>query len=143
RSLALNAFGAIATGATLLVVGVSKFDEGAWVSLLIVAAFVTLFLRVRRYQRRLEVQLGRALPIEFEATASPLVVVPLRRLDRVAGKALRFAAQISADVEAVQIRSSDEAPGDDLQARWAELVEGPARQAGAPAPRLVTLTSDY
>ena len=37
RGLVLNVVGALATGATLLVVLISKFDEGAWISIVLVA----------------------------------------------------------------------------------------------------------
>jgi amino acid transporter len=142
RSMVVNGTGAAATGATLILVSVSKLAEGAWVSLLIVAGLVLLFARVRRYQQRLEAQVDRAEPVQFVGGRPPLVIVPLQRLDRVAAKALHFAAQISPEVEAVNV-SAGERPPSQLAARWPALVEEPARQAQRPVPRLVVLASEY
>jgi hypothetical protein len=142
RSLAVNGLGAAATGTTLVVVVLSKLAEGAWVSLGVIAALMVFFGRVRAYQRAVEVRVGRAEPIDFRDGQPPLVIVPLARLDQVAAKALRFAVELSPDVEAVHVRHSDESR-EDLTVRWTELVETPARQAARPAPRLVTLASEY
>jgi amino acid transporter len=142
RSMVVNALGAAATGATLVVVSGSKLTEGAWVSLLMVGALVMLFARVRRYQRGLEAKVNGTEPVDFGGGRPPLVIVPLSRLDRVAAKALHFAARISPDIEAVNV-SSSEAPGPRLSERWPDLVEGPARQAQRPVPRLVVLASEY
>jgi amino acid transporter len=141
RSTVVNGTGAVATAATLAVVSVSKLAEGAWVSLLIVAGLVVVFARVRRYLRGLEAQVVPARPVEFDGRA-PLVIVPLSRLDRVAGKALHFAVRISPDVEAVNV-ASGEGPRRALAERWPELVEAPARRAQRPVPRLVVLSSEY
>jgi hypothetical protein len=103
---------------------------------------VAVFRRVKVYQVALDRRLGPEVPIDFGGRAMPLVVVPLHRLDRVAAKALRFAAQLSPEVQVVHVRNSEQ---DDhtLGPRWPRLVVGPARAAGVPEPRLVTLTSEY
>src|SRR5262249_55079508 len=49
RSLAINAVGAITTGITALVIAVSKFREGAWITVLIIPLIVLLFLSVARH----------------------------------------------------------------------------------------------
>jgi amino acid transporter len=142
RSMVLNGTGAVATATTLVVVAVSKLAEGAWVSLLIVAALVTLFARVRRYQQSLAARVDHPGPVDFAGGEPPLVIVPLSNLDRVADKALHFAARISPDVEAVNV-ASGEGPRGHLTDRWPDLVEAPARRAQRPVPRLVVLPSEY
>ena len=77
-----------------------------------------------------------------EYVVSPIVIVPLHRLDRVFRKALRFAMTLSRDVRAVQVLT-EEMKLDDLTSCWAELVERPARVAGFEPPRLVVLPSEY
>jgi hypothetical protein len=72
----------------------------------------------------------------------PIVVVPLKRLDKVATKALRFAVTISDEIVALEVLA-DTQDEQDLTACWGELVEQPARQAQVPAPKLVVLRSSY
>ena len=43
RSLAINGLGAVATSATVVVVIVSKFMEGAWITLLVIPLFMWFF----------------------------------------------------------------------------------------------------
>src|SRR5207244_135267 len=51
RSLLVNGAGAAATGVTLVVVLVSKFTEGAWVTVLLIGVLVWMFLSVRGHYR--------------------------------------------------------------------------------------------
>jgi hypothetical protein len=140
HSRILNGLGATATGATLVVVAVSKFAEGAWITVLVIPGLVLLFLGVRRYHDRLERELGADFPLEPEATPPPLLVVPIKRLDRLAHKALRLAMSMSPDVEALQVFAADP-DVEDLRGRWRDLVERPARAEGVEPPRLILLRS--
>ncbi len=142
RSLAVNACGAAATGLTLVIVVVSKFAEGAWIVVLIIPGVILLLRAVRRDFDRVDEETDVAGPIQLDAPPPPLVVVPLKRLDRVARKSLRLAITMSPDVEVVHVLTG-EPDMDDLRARWKEQVERPIVRAGYPAPRLVPLHSDY
>jgi amino acid transporter len=142
RSLVLNGAGAAATGCTLIVIAVSKFTEGAWLTLLVIPALVVFFWRVRGTFERVERERTNDLPLDLSGMARPVVVVPVLRLDRVARKGLRFAMSLSADVRAVQVLT-EEMKTADLTASWPELIEGPARAAGFKPPRLVVIPSAY
>ncbi|MBC8446376.1 MAG: APC family permease, partial [Chloroflexi bacterium] len=48
----LNGIGALATGMTVIVIGVSKFIEGAWITILLIPVLVAGFLRVRAHYRK-------------------------------------------------------------------------------------------
>jgi hypothetical protein len=52
RRLAVNLTGAIVTGIVLLVVGVSKFAQGAWIPLVVIPLIVALFKGIRRHYDR-------------------------------------------------------------------------------------------
>src|SRR5512136_50689 len=54
---AINGVGAVATAVTLLVVGISKFAEGAWLTVLFLPALVIFFSRIRAHYR----EVGRQL----------------------------------------------------------------------------------
>jgi len=142
RSLCMNAIGALATFATLCIIAVSKFAEGAWVTLVIIPALVLLFWHTRDENERIWSERMDPTPLEVTNLTAPIVVVPLHYLDRIAYKALRLAMTLSGDVRAVQVLA-DDTERDDLTTSWHALVEEPAGKAGLPPPRLVVLHSAY
>jgi amino acid transporter len=137
----LNGLGATATAATVVVVLVAKFAEGAWITLLLIPALMVLMRAVKRQYDREAQQIGITRPIDAGGLQPPLVVVPIERWNAVAEKALRFAWTISPNIQAVHVESGEES--DLLRQRWHDLVEGPATAAGLPAPALVVLTSPF
>jgi amino acid transporter len=141
--LAVNAVGAAATTAALLIVLVSKFAHGAWITALVIPGFIVVFRAIRRYHERLAAITSAAGPLDVADLDPPIVVIPLRRLDRVGRKALRFALAISPDVYVVQVLA-EELDTEDLRARWARDVEAPVLEAGRRSPpRLVLIPSPY
>jgi amino acid transporter len=123
RSLVLNALGATATGITLLVVLVAKLTEGAWISVLIVVAIYVLLRRVRGHYDAEEAATRTTMSLEVGPVAPPVAIVPLRRWDLLALKALRLARQLGGHVFAVQVLTHDREV-EDLAPRWHELADG-------------------
>lgn len=140
--LIVNAIGATATGATLVIIIISKFEEGAWVTVFVLAGLILTFRRVRAHLAATDHEIVIHQPVSFAELDSPLVVVPLKRLDKLAAKALRFACSISTDVLAVQVLAANQDERD-LTPIWATHVEQPARQAGIAVPKLLVLRSPY
>ena len=140
--LAVNAVGALATSIALAIVIVSKFTHGAWITALVIPGFVLFFRAMKRYNERLAAMTRAEGPLELSKLTPPIVVIPLRRLDQVGQKALRFALTISPDVYVVQVLA-EELDTEDLQARWRERVVEPARQHAIPPPQLVLVRSPY
>jgi hypothetical protein len=140
--MAMNAAGAIATGSALVVIVISKFVEGAWLTVFVIPAFVILLRRIRHAHDLRERELTTSDPLETACMKNPLVVIPLRRLDRVSRKALRFALTISSDVYAVQVLAED-IETDNLAQLWPETVERPVRESGHTPPRLLVVRSPY
>ena len=139
----VNAVGALATGTALLIVMVSKFTHGAWITALIIPAFVLVFRRMKHYNESLASATRADGPIDVANLTAPIVIVPLRRLDQVGQKALRFAMTISPEVYAVQVLA-EELDTEDLQAQWAQRVEEPVRrELQREAPRLLLIRSPY
>jgi amino acid transporter len=142
RSILLNGAGAVATGATLLVILVSKFTTGAWITVLLIPILIGLFLLVSRNYARIDDQTDVSGPLQLDAPPPPVVVIPLKRLDRVARKSIRLAISISPDVHVVQVLAEE--PGtEDLEAEWGRTVVEPIAAAGYSAPKLVVLRSTY
>jgi amino acid transporter len=139
---ALNAAGALTTGATLVVVVASKFVEGAWITVIIIPALVLFFRWVRGHEERIDRETDVSGPLQLDQPPPPIVVVPLKRLNRVARKALRLAISMSPDVQVVQVFAED-LTMEDLRRDWREMVECPLREAGFKPPALVLLRSPY
>jgi amino acid transporter len=138
----INAFGATATGTTALLVAAFKFTEGAWISVLLVLAFIALFVGTRRHHDLVERATHTDAALDLGPPRSPLAVVPMRRWDAISLKALRLAIGLAPEVIAVQVRTDDQTD-DSLAKRWDDLVTRPAERLGIRPPRLVVLCSEY
>ena len=135
--------GALATTVALCIVIVSKFSHGAWITALVIPGFVLFFRRLKQYNEGLASAVRTDGPLDVSNLAPPVVVIPLRRLDQVGQKALRFALTISPDVYVVQVLA-EELDTDDLRPQWRDRVEEPVRrQLGANPPQLVVIGSPY
>jgi hypothetical protein len=123
------------------VVIVSKFMEGAWITLLLIPGIVLLMRGVRRHYDRGDREIALSGPLAVDGLSPPLVVVPIETWSRVSQKALRFALSISSEVIALKVDSGEEQDG--LPEQWCACVQDPAAKAGLPTPKLVVLQSPY
>src|SRR5215207_2761595 len=113
------------------------------ITALAIPGFVLFFRRLKQYNERLASLVRAEGPLDVSNLAPPVVVIPLRRLDQVGQKALRFALTISPDVYVVQVLA-EELDTEDLEGRWREHVENPVRRhLSATPPRLVLIRSPY
>ena len=84
RSLAINATGAILSAIVFITAGITKFTEGAWVSLLVVVMFVTVANAIRRHYEAV----AEAIALHPHAIEVPSrTIVPNGRADGGAGAA--------------------------------------------------------
>ncbi len=100
----LNGLGALVTAITLLIIGITKFVEGAWISILIIPLLVILFLRIRNHYKSVSAQLSlHGLPPSLRPFPRPRVVIPISGVHRGMISAVNFARSIAEDVTAVYI----------------------------------------
>ena len=142
RSMWINGVGAVATGVTLVVVVVSKFAEGAWIAVLVVALLVFTFWRISRHYAGVAAQVAYDQPLGLEDVNPPIVVVPVQSWSKLTSRGLRFAMELSSDVRALHILTQDSTISE-LTGVWEDLVGGPARAAGRTVPQLVLRKSTY
>jgi hypothetical protein len=122
---------------------VSKFSHGAWITALVIPGFVLFFRRLKHYNEGLASVARAEGPLDVSNLSPPIVVIPLRRLDQVGQKALRFALTISPHVYVVQVLA-EELDTEDLESQWRERVEQPVqRELRASPPQLVLIRSPY
>lgn len=142
RRAFINGIGAIATGITLLVVLVAKFDEGAWLTALLIPLAIIFMAAVKRHYKRVAKETAAPGPIEIEDFRPPLIIIPIDQWSRVSEKALQFALGMSPDIIAVHIESADNATAS-ICDDWERKVAEPLRAAGRKVPELVSLHSPY
>ncbi len=103
---------------TLLVVGVSKFTEGAWITIVLIPLLVAGFFQIRAHYRGVAEQLSMGgLAALAKPFPRPRVVVPVSGVHRGIVDAIAFARSISDDVTALYIELEPGA-GERMQDRW-------------------------
>jgi amino acid transporter len=137
----VNGIGAVATGCTLIVVLVTKFMAGAWVTALLVPSLIGVMLAVKRHYTRIKLEMSEMTPINLENLEQPIVVIPMASWNRITEKALRFGILLSKEVKVVHVHSEEEEHG--LEEEWDHKVLAPIKEHGLPAPELITLPSGY
>jgi len=140
--LVVNAVGAIATGITLVVVAVSKFSEGAWVSVAAFPLLVFSFARVNRHYRSIAAKIETIAPLEMPPPQPPIAVLAAGSWNKMTQHGLKFALRLSSDVYVVQVKTETDNT-EDLSDNWELLIASPAHAAKISPPKLVILTSNY
>jgi amino acid transporter len=116
--LLANGIGALATLVTLIIVGYSKFLEGAWITVFLIPALVVMFLRIRAHYREVGRELTlHGLPPSLRPAPTPRVVIPISGVHRGIVEAVDFALAITRDVTAVYVELE---PGEAsaVQKKW-------------------------
>ncbi len=92
----LNGLGTLGTGVMLVVVGISKFTHGAWLTLLVIPLIVWIFLRIHAHFEEVPSELTlRGLPPSLKPVPRPRVVVPISGVHRGTVEAINYARSIS------------------------------------------------
>jgi hypothetical protein len=125
-AMLVNGVGALATGATRLIVIVAKFVEGAWVMTILIPALLAVFLMVARHCRTVAAEIANPLPLNVTNFQPPIVIIPMSQWNRISQKGLRFALKHSRDILVVQVMAGAQTESD-LSGKWAEFVQSPTR----------------
>ncbi|HBX69240.1 MAG TPA: amino acid permease [Chloroflexi bacterium] len=130
----LNGLGALVTGITVLIIGFSKFLEGAWITIVLIPVLVVMFLQIQAHYRMVSRQLSlQGLPPSLKPLSAPRIVMPVSGVHRGTIQALNYARSISKDITAVFVEI-DPASTDKLRKTW---------QAWFPDIPLVVVPSPY
>ena len=114
RSLAINAVGAVLTGAVLIIVAVTKFAFGAWIVIVLIPAIVPVFLFIRRHYDRVADQL-RVVPAHTPPPViSQFVLVPIDDVNNASLRAMSFARTICEEIIVLHV-STDAAEAERVQ----------------------------
>jgi amino acid transporter len=117
--LAINAVGAVTTGAVALIVASTKFLEGAWIVLVLVPLLVFGFWSIHRHYARAREELAR-VP-RRHALGKQRVIIPVHDLTAASAAAVEYALSITTAnrITAVHVRvDADEEIDTTLPERW-------------------------
>lgn len=117
----INGIGMLATAVTVGVIGVSKFLEGAWLTIFMIPAIVLVFFRVQRHYREVARELSlNGLPPSLRPAPPPRVVIPISGVHRGIVDAVDFARGISSEVTGVYVELE---PGESeaVREKWNRL----------------------
>jgi amino acid transporter len=129
-ALALNAVGMCVTGVVAVIVGGTKFVDGAWLSMLIMALLFFVLWRIHDHYEDANEQLGRGLTGASEvaqhfygvsAGRPQTVIVPVEEVDRAVLRTLAYARTLSQGAVAVHV-VDDRAAGERFRRAWEQSI---------------------
>jgi amino acid transporter len=129
---AISTTGALTTGTVLVVVAATKFVDGAWIVILLIALLITMFLAIRSHYDSVARQLSLD-GLEPPPPMRTIVLVLVGDLHRGVVQAIQYAQSLSPAAKAVYVETDPERTRR-LEERWGKW--------GLGSP-LVVLTSPY
>jgi amino acid transporter len=133
RSIVINCIGAAATALVLIVVTVTKFTAGGWLSMLFMAILIVLFVSIHRHYEFVGRQLRRGTVRPGDAGVNHIVLV-IRELDAAAAEALGAVRSIRPTELHIVYPTSEGIP-QELEQRWREFSMGTAPLEPLPLGR--------
>ena len=131
--MVINGFGALCTFVVMLVFGYTKFNDGAWVVILLTPILVSIFFAIHHHYKNL------ARNLSLDNFGSPpnikrrRVILPVAGVHRGTLAALRYAHTLSEDITAIHV-SIDPVETEKVKKKWDVWGDG---------VRLVVLDSPY
>ncbi len=129
----INSFGAVCTAIVMMIFAITKFQDGAWVVLIIIPVLIVIFSAIHRHYQDL------AAHLSLEHYGAPPRVPRHRVIMLISGVhrgtlvALRYARSLSDDITAVHV-SIDPVEAEKVEKKWELWGDG---------VRLVVLDSPY
>jgi amino acid transporter len=131
--LAVNSFGAACTAVVMMVFASTKFQDGAWIILVLIPTLIAGFFAIHHHYKNL----AKALSLENYGAPTRIarhrVIVPVAGVHRGTIEALNYARSLSHDITAVHV-SIDTAEAERVRQKWETWGDG---------VRLVILDSPY
>jgi len=121
----INGFGAIVTSIVVVVIAFSKFNQGAWVVVVLIPFLIFLILKVKRHYDSVYQQL-RIKPEEYELididrhTYKNRVIVPIDNINKSSVRALKYAKTISDNIMAFNV-AIDENAANEIKEKYSKL----------------------
>ena len=130
RALVLNAVGMITTGVVAVIVGGTKFLDGAWLSMAIMAALFVVLWQIRSHYVDAGKQLGHGLTgaqmvaehFYVASSGRPQnVIVPIDEINRAVLRTMAYARTLSPTATAIHV-TDEPAEAEALREQWEQSV---------------------
>jgi amino acid transporter len=141
RYMFVNAIGALATGATVVVVILAKFAEGAWITVVTIPAILALMYGVKKHYINIQRELESPGPLDLAGNCEPIVIIPVQQWSKLAKHALCAALAISKEITALYVTTEEDSG--EFCRDWDRNVANPVCKEKGFAPELVILQSPY
>jgi amino acid transporter len=144
RNAVINFVGAVATFVVLMIVAITKFLSGAWLSIFVVLIVIALFLAIHRHYQRV----GRELAVEPEQVRperlNHTVVVLVGRVHKGVLKALDYAKSLRPHHLAAVYVAFEDDDRESIQNEWEKFrLDVPLEIVHSPYRELVDAVEDY
>ena len=137
----INGFGAVMTAGTVVVVTLTKFVEGAWITTLLIPVIIGLMYSVKRHYKKVQKEIADPGPIDLSQLGAPIVVMPASSWNKITREGLQFAVNLSSELHVLHVDCGEQE--EIVHKQWVECVEKPMKKAGLPVPRMKVLRSPY
>jgi amino acid transporter len=144
--IAINSIGALATGCATVIIGVTKFNEGAWISILLIPVIMATFLKIRGYYQATAMQMAIT---PLQSIDSPIssgtmrIVLPVSGIHAGIVEAAKVARQISGNIRAVYVEI-EPGSGSEMEKKWeAFFPDIPLAVVPSPYRSIVTPLLNY
>jgi amino acid transporter len=139
-----NGIGALATAVTLVVVGYSKFREGAWITILLIIAIVLAFYKIRSHYLEVARELSlNGLPPSLKPLPVLRVIIPISGVHRGVVDAVNFARSIANDITAVYVELNPE-EAEEVREKWNRMwPDIPLKMVSSPYRSVIQPLLDF
>ena len=144
RGVAINGVGAVATFGVLGIVGITRFKSGAWLSVVVVALIMALFVAIKRHYASLDASLSIEPHDVRPGSRNHTVVVLVGRVHRGVIEALDYAKSLRPNhLIGVYIAVEDDAAAR-IQEEWARFrIDVPLEVVSSPYRELTPTVQHY
>ncbi len=123
HKMVINGIGALVTFTVMIVFAVTKFNDGAWIIILLIPVLVAAFWGIHTHYRELAKHLSLENYGPLPYLARNRVIIPIAGVHRGTIEALRYAKTLSNDITAVHI-SIDASQAEKVREKWEVWGEG-------------------
>ncbi len=120
----INGLGAVTTLIATIVVGVTKFTQGAWIVFVVVPLIIMIMYGIKRHYQsvaqQLDVPNDLLKTLDLDNPRPNHVIIPVDSLNSMVIKALRYASSITTHVEVFHVEPY-EGEADKLRRKWGML----------------------
>jgi len=131
--MVVNGFGSVCTFIVMLVFGITKFKDGAWIIVLLIPTMVFIFYRIHHHYKSLAEKLSLTNYMPTNLISRHRVILLISGVHNGSLTALTYARSLSQDLTAVHV-SIDEKETQKVREKWNIYGDG---------TRLVILESPY